>query len=257
MISTWSKFVYGTTIAGTNYLGDFKEGSTAYVATLLPGPRTLGELLVDVQTALNLVGGQVYTVAINRTTGIVTVSAPGTFILPLATGVNIGNMFWPLLGFTQGTDLTGANTYSGKIQAASTYYPQFLLQSYIGPDDYKTAIDPTVNRTASGRTELVSFGIDQLIEFELKFLTDLKMDGLIIRNDPSGLEKVRAFLQEITTKSRFEFMPDFATPSTFYKCVLESIDQNKTGSGYKLKELYTQGLPGIFETGILQLRVVP
>jgi hypothetical protein len=256
MIHTFSKFIYGTSMDATNNNGDFKESGGALLATVEAGPYTLGELCEAVADALTAAGGQTYTVTYSRTTGLVTISAAGTFQLLLGSGANRLESYWEILGFTQGSDQTGTNTYTGASRAGTEYYPQFMLQSYVGPDNYKQAIDPTVNRTSSGRTELVSFGTDEMIEMDIKFITNLPMDGVVIKNNPTGLTDAVAFFDDITLKSRFEFVPDIATPGTFHKVVLESMPNFKDGSGYKLKELFMQNLPDIYETGLMQLRVV-
>ena len=256
MIKTWSKFIYGTSIDATNDYGDFKEGATSFAANVSSGPYTLAELITAVQAAFNAVGGQTYTVSLDRTTGLVTISAASNFSLLLSSGANVGVSFWSILGFTQAADLTGANTYTGASRAGKIYYPQFLLQSYVSPDDYQVSYEPMVNRTADGRTELVRFGVDKMIEMDIQFITDLAMDGAVIKNNPTGVADVEAFLQDITGKSRFEFVPDVDTPSTLYKCVLESMPNYKDGTGYKLIERFADGLPGVFGTGLMTLRVV-
>ncbi len=257
MITTFSKFIYGTTITSANNLGDFKEGATSFIATLGNSPMTLGEIVVAVAAAFNMVGGQTYTVSINRTSGLVTISAASNFSLLLSSGISVGQSFWSILGFHQGADLTGSNTYTGSVQAGSTYLPQFLLQSYVGPNEYRKSIDPTVNRTATGRTELVSFGVDQMIEMDIQFITNLVMDGVVIKNNPNGLTQADAFLQDITNgKSRFEFVPDILNPGTFLKVVCDVTQGFNDGSGYKLQEQYMQNLPGVFNTGVILLRVV-
>jgi hypothetical protein len=256
MINTWSKFIFGTTITANNADADFKEGITSLLATLTLKSRTLGEIIDDLEAELNLNSLNNYVVTLNRSTGKVTVSGTSNFTIPLLTGANIGTSIWPLLGFTSGIDLTGANSYTGTSRAGVLYYPQFLLQSYVGPDDYQVSYDPMVNRTASGRTELIRFGVDKMIEFDLKFITNLQMDGVVIKNNPSGVQLAQSFLQDITSKSRFEFVPDIDNPATFYKVVCDSVPSSKDGTGYHLKELFNQDLPGIFETGIITLRVV-
>lgn len=256
MINTWSKFIYGTTIHTTNNKGDFQEGATEFAMALDADSYTLGELLAAVEDALNEEGDNTYTVTISRTTGLVTIAANSTFSLLLLTGDNQAQSFWSLLGFSQAADRTGAATYTGTMPAASVYYPQFLLQSYVSPNDFQMSIEPTVNRTMSGRTELVRFGVDRMIEMDLQFITDKVMDGVVIKNNPSGVADAQAFLQDITGKTRFEFVPDIATPGTFYKVVLDAMPGYKDGSAYKLKELFMQNLPGIFQTGVMTLRVV-
>lgn len=256
MINTWSKFIYGTTVDTINNFGDFTEGATTYAAQVPSSSYSLSELIAAISTALNAAGGQVYTVALDRSTMLVTISAPGNFSLLLGTGLNRGQAFWDDIGFTQSSDLTGANTYTGASTAAKTYFPQFLLQSYCGPNDYQVAVDPMVNRTAAGRTEMVRFGVDLMLEFDLQFITNIVMDGIVIKNNPTGVQDAESFLQDITGKSRFEFVPDVNSPEAFNKVICDQMPGYNDGSGYKLKEMFMQGLPGIFTTGIITLRVV-
>ncbi len=256
MIKTWSKFNYGTSVTLQNYLGDFQESGGALLATLETSGYTLGELIVQVQSALNAIGDNDYVVSLNRATGMVTVSANHNFSILLLTGASIGASFWPTIGFTQSIDLTGAATYTGQVPAGKIYYPQFLLQSYVGPDANQASLDSTINRTASGRTERVRFGVEKFIDMDVKFITNKAMDGIVIKNNPSGLADAIAFLEDITSKARFEFVPDASSGSTFYKVILENTQGFKDGTGFKLKELFMQNLPDIYETGVLTLRVV-
>jgi hypothetical protein len=256
MINTWSKFIYGGNITTSNNLGDFSEGGGDLVATLDAMSYTIGELLEALEDALNLAGANTYTCSVNRTTGLVTIAADDTFDLLLNSGDNNAQSFWSILGFDTSADLTGDDSYTGTMRAGTTYYPQFLLQSYIGPDDNKAAIDPMVNRTPTGRTEVIRFGVDRFIEFDIKFITDRLMDGVVIKNNPSGHAQAQAFLTDIIAKTRFEFVPDMATPATFYKVVCESTVGFKDGTGFKLKELFMQNLPDVYETGVITLRVV-
>jgi hypothetical protein len=161
-----------------------------------------------------------------------------------------------LLGFVGASDLTGSASYTGNEASGETYYPQFLLQSYVPPENWIESMDATINKSADGRVEVVRFGEEQKLEFEIKFITDLPMDGLVIKNNPSGLQDARDFLSYISQKKRFEFVPDVASTSVFYKVMLDKAPGSDKGTGFKLKELYTQNLPDVYETGILQLKVV-
>ncbi len=82
------------------------------------------------------------------------------------------------------------------------------------------------------------------------------MDGAIIRNNPTGLADALSFLGYISQKKKFEFVPDVLAPSTYYRVILEKAPDYSSGTGFKLKELFGQNLPDIYETGIFTLRVV-
>jgi hypothetical protein len=256
MITTFSKFNYGFNITSQNNLMNFSEGGPELTAELSPGSYTFGEFALAIQSALNADGALDYTLSLNRSTNKITISASGVFSLLLSSGSNIGLSPFELMGFTQVVDLTGANTYIGQDKAGFEYYPQFLLQSYVPAEHFKESSDATINTTASGRVEVVRFGIDEKIEMDIKFITNLPMDGHVIKNNPSGLDDALDFLSDISQKRRFEFVPDVDVPGTFNKVILESAPGFNNGTGFKLRELYSQNLPNIYETGLLTLRVV-
>lgn len=256
MIKTWSKFTYGFSIDTSNNSLNIDEGGGELLVTVSAGSYTLGEFVGAVKAALNDVGTNEYEVVVDRVTGLVTISADNDFDILLSSGTQIGVSFADLLGFVQVTDLTGTDTYTGASRAGLEYYPQFLLQSYVPPENYKQSSDATINKTASGRVEVVRFGIERLIEMDVKFITSLPMDGKVIKNNPRGLEAALEFLSDVSQKTRFEFVPDVDEPDEFYKVILESFPGFQNGTGFKLKELYAQNLPDIYETGVFTLRVL-
>lgn len=256
MIYTFSKFNYGLRADNLSRVINFTEGGPELTATIETGSYTLGEYVSAIASALNTAGALDYTVTLNRSTNVVTISAPSNFNLLLDTGSNVSSSFASLLGFTQTTDLTGTNTYTGASPAGYQYSPQFMLQSYVSPDTFQQSVDAVVNKTASGRVEVVRFGIENFIEMDIKFITNKLMDNILIKNNPTGVEDAIAFLSDITEKSRFEFVPDVSTPSVFEKVLLESTPQSQNGTGFKLKELFSQNLPDFYETGVIKLRVI-
>jgi hypothetical protein len=66
----------------------------------------------------------------------------------------------------------------------------------------------------------------------------------------------RTFLAYAVTKADLEFIPDVSSASVFTKCILESTDADSNGLGFKLKEMYSQGLVGYYETGLLKFRQI-
>jgi hypothetical protein len=257
VINTFSKFNYGIQISTSNNKLDFDVGGGELTAELESGDYTLGEFAAAIETAFNAVTAYGFTVTLDRTTGRITIAATGgNYSLLLATGTNIGVSFAELAGFTQSTDLTGDDTYTGADISGSQYYPQFLLQSYVDPEAYKQSADATVNKAANGRVEVVRFGIERFIEMDIRFITNLPMDNVVIKNNPSGLNDAIDFLSDISQKYRFEFVPDVDDPDNYFKVILESYPGFENGTGFKLKELFGQNLPNIYETGVMRLRVV-
>lgn len=255
-LSTFSVFYTSIKVDSTNNYINFNEGGGELSATIDAGRYSLTEILTVIKTAMDAIGGQEYTVTLDRDTRKITISATSNFDLLIDTGSQSGIAIWSDIGFTGGVDLTGSNSYEGSQGGASEYQPQFILQDYVESQNYKEKISPTVNESASGRIEVVSFGTRQFFEMSFKFITDKSMDGHVIKNNPSGVSDFRAFMDNAIEKGNLEFMPDVNDRGNFYKVLLETAPGNNKGTGYKLSELLGQGLPGFYELNKVKFRVV-
>lgn len=256
MISTFSGFIYGFTVDEDNRYLDFKEGGAELSATVAVGSYSLAQMLSAVQDALNQAGARVYTLSASRSTRKITIAATGgNFSLLTASGSHFSSSIFSLLGFT-GADRTGAATYLGNTTAGSYYAPQFKLQKYISKDDLQQATQATVNKTASGRVEVIKFGTEKFYEMNITYITNIRQDNSIIKTNLTGVADARAFMQYAVLKAPFDFIPDVDTPTTFDVVMLETTTISAQGTGYQLNELYDKALPGYFETGKLRLRVI-
>lgn len=257
LINTYSKFYYNIVIDETNFNIDFAEGAgPELTATLNPGEYTLDDMKTELERALNDAGALTYTVTVDRSTRLFTITTTSTFKLYVSTGSHLGTSGFTMIGFT-GADRTGASTYTSDTAVGSVYEPQFKLQSYVSKDDWQQAADASVNKTASGRVEVVKFGTEKFFQWNINFATNIEQPcGGPILNNASGLANLRDFMQYCITRSPLEFMPDKNTPNTFYKIILESTPDSQNGTGYRLKELYDKSLPGYFETGLLKWRLI-
>jgi hypothetical protein len=258
MIYSWSKFNYGHTITNDNQNISFKEGvsTTELFGVIAVGNYTLGEFAQAVQDALNSAGTLTYTVSLNRGNNKLTVAASGNFKLLCNTGTVASTSAWELMGFSTAADKTGAATYLADNASGSEYYPQFMLQSYVPPGNFVESVEATVNESADGRVEVVRFGTRNMIEMDIKFITNKTMDGSIIRNNPTGLADALDFFNYVSQKKKFEFVPDVTSTSTYHKVILEKFPGNSNGTGFKLRELLSENLPDFYETGVMTLRVV-
>lgn len=255
LLTTYSKFYYGYVIDDTNFSLNFNEGGPELLATLNSGEYTFTDFATEIERALNDVGALTYTVTANRTDRTITVSATGTFALLVSTGTSAGISPFSLMGFT-GADRTAAATYTGNTTSGSEYIPQFKLQSYISSDNWQQAADASINKTASGRVEIVKFGTEKFVQFQIRYITEIDQGcNGPIKNDSSALLNVQSFLQYATTRAPLEFIPDIDTPAIFQTLTLDSMQSSTTGTGYKLKELYDKDLPGYFETDVLKFRL--
>lgn len=255
MIRTYSKFYYGYDVTITTKYIDFNEGASDLVAEVPAGSYTLDTICTAIEDALNEAGALTYTCTANRTTRIITIAGSGTFDLLASTGDNVANGIYSVIGFAA-IDSNNVTSVAGTSAAGSSYSPQFWLQDYVSQEDSRMLRSATVNESASGLVTVQSFGTDRMFEFSIKFATNIYQTNGYIINNLSGVDNLRTFMQFITTKKEFEFMPDSSSPSTFYRVILKSTQDSGDGTGYKLQEQHIRGLAGYFETGILKLRIV-
>lgn len=255
-LETYSLFYYGQEVLDSNKNLNFDEGAGELTAIVDIGSYSHTELATAVQTALNDVGENTYTVTFNRSARSYTISSDDTFDLLITSGSQVGTSIFSTLGFT-GADVTGLDEYSGGA-SGSEYEPQFLLQDFVSDDDNQSKIDAKVNESSGGTVEIVSFGTRKIIEMNIKYATDRDVSKSgVIKHNASGVSSLRSFMQGITKKGPFEFIQDISNKSSFKKVILESTLESKDGVAYKLKELSITGGPtGFFETGLLRLRVL-
>lgn len=254
-LDTFSCFYYGFEITGENNLLNFSEGGPELTAELDVGSYSLNDMIAVLETALNSEGALTYTVSVNRTTRAITIAATGTFSLLTTTGTQVSSSPFTLIGFT-GADKTGFATYTGTA-AGSIYEPQFRLQDYIPVENWTGAALATVNKSASGRVEVVKFGDESFMQCDIKYATNISQnDNLIIKSNASGVDNLIDFMSFAITKGPMEFMPNISDRATYIKIILESTPDSKDGVSFKLKELYDKGLPGFFDTGTLKFRLL-
>lgn len=238
-------------VTKSNFYLNFNEGAGELTAELNVSSYTMSTIGVEISRAMNEVGTQEYTVTFDRDTRKLTISAASNFDLLIFSGSNIGLGVFTLIGFT-GADQTGTNSYEGDA-IGSTYTTQFLPQDFKSFDHNKKGISPSINESASGEVEIITFGDNKFMEFNIKYITDkARTKGSAIENNPTGIQDTIDFLEFATGKSKMEFMQDRDNPASFDLVLLERTAKDKMGVGYELKE--DKKLIGYFETGKLQFR---
>lgn len=255
-LQTLSAFTYGHTIDESNNKINFIEGASSEItATVATGSYSLDEFAGAISRALNTASVTLtFTVTLDRSTRLLTVSADGAFDLLISTGTNISTSTFNLMGFT-GADLTGLLTYEADSVTGSIYYPQYNLQKYVAFEDIQEKNESAIKTSANGDVEVVFYGDVQFMKCEIKYVTDIVNQGVIL-NNATGVSDLRNFMTYLIGKKPIEFLPDKDTASTFTKCILESTTRSKDGTGFELKEMYSQGLAYYFETGILTFRKI-
>jgi hypothetical protein len=255
-LSTFSQFYYGHTVTNLNGSIDFDEGAGELQATLNPGDYTLEEYADEIKRAMDSVGDNVYTVVVDRETGILTISADDLFTLRTNTGTRAGSAAWSMMGFSTASNYTGDDEYEGASRSGSVYRPQAILVDHIASDNFVEKTDAVVNQSASGRVQVVQFGTTNFIEFTIRLANDYKQSACQpqIETQTNGVANLRTFMNYIVTKAKFEFMPDRDDANDFAKVILEQTPQSRSGTAFTLEEF--KSAPGYFTTGKLRLRVV-
>ena len=164
-LDTWSKFYYVDEITDSNRSLNFDEGAGELLAEVERGAYTLDELALAIKTAMDAVGTLVYTVSLDRDTRIFTISSTAPFDLLVSTGTQSAISIFSVIGFT-GADRTGLSTYDSNNSSGSAYSVQFKLQDYVAPDYSQEKIQASINESADGTIEVVSFGTRKFIEMK-------------------------------------------------------------------------------------------
>lgn len=253
-LSTFSKFYYDFQVTADQFYVSFNEGSGEILAPVDIGNYSIENGIVKVQSAMTDNGTQAYTVSFDRTTRLVTISASSNFSL-LVSSSTVATTVFGVLGFT-GADRTGSSSYTGNLPCGSVYAPQFVFQDYVAKEHFVKSVDATIKKTATGQVEVVRFGAESFIQANIKYATNKAMDGHAIRNNPTGVEDLAAFMSFAIQKQPLELMLDSSTPNTYIDVILEKTPSESNGTGFQLKELYDKNLPGFYETGVLLFRVM-
>lgn len=251
-LKTYSSFIYGHNITESNYFIDFSEdGINEKVAEIQIGSYTLTGFVDAMLTAMNKVGDQEYTASLDRFTRKITIEASSNFDLYITTGTHSEISAFQLMGFT--SDKSGSNSYTSDIASGFEYKPQFILQQYIDFEDNVKTSNSSVNESASGIVEVVSFGKVKFMECNITLATDIVPQTAIIEN-PNGVSDLRSFMNYLINKYKVEFIKDISDYNSYTSCILESTTDDSKGTAFKLYELYSRKLFGYYETRNLKFR---
>jgi len=256
-IETKSAFLYGLTVDEQNYFLNFDEGSGELSAEVAIGDYTPETLANAVASAMSSAGSQEYSCTYNRSTRLLTIFADDPFTLLCETGSAFALSIFSLLGFDTDDDLTGFATYTAQNQSGKVYYPQIPLQKYTPFSHWLVPSSAKANVSASGeKVEVISFGEQRFMEFDLMYITDKNLSGSPIEYNSSGVADYLEFIEYAVTKSILQFIPDRDNFAVYDDCILESTPQSREGTAYKLEEMYSRKITGYYETGTLKFRKI-
>lgn len=249
-----SLFLYGYQVTEINRSLDFRaaSGGPVIMATLTIGYYSLSSLLTEIARAMQAVDSlNRYTGTVDRTysggtENRVTISTTGTYLdLLFSSGPRVASSCAPLIGFNA-TDYTGATSYSGSSSSGTTLLTSadFPGYSYTSPNLLK-ANSGVRNLSSSGKPEAVVFSEQRFWELGFKYIEEDLAESAW-----------SDFLSWCCKQRRIEFTPDVLNPTVFYNGTLESTDEDANGMGFRLKEMLSDNLPGVYDTGILKFRVI-
>lgn len=253
MIYTKSSFWYGIEVTElTNHL-IFQDNGPLIDKKIVSGGYSHADFALTLETYFNSNSEIDYTVTLDRNTRFLTIATSENFNLNFADS---GTTIAGVMGF-DAVNLTGQSSYTSQYPVGKIYSPQLELQSYVDFEDFEDNNKASVNVSASGVTEVVTFSSSRFMECNIKYVnnyeqrTDSPLD-----NDPQGIENLRDFMSYIIKKENIEFFADRDNLNSFKKVFLEKTPRSSKGTGYKLKELYSKGLNGYYETGVLTFKEV-
>lgn len=253
-ITTRSRFYFGGEITRDNSAVDFDEGGLELKASMKVGDYSMSELATEMARAMTEAGTQNYTGTFNRSTRKITITATSSFKLRTNTGSRIGSSAWTVLGWTTAADTATATSQTSDATAGLEYETQYPVDKYTAEDDYIVKETGTVNVSATGVTQQISFADGSRISFNIRLITNTI--GLLnppFFDNASGVADFKTFIRAIMKKGKFEFMPDEASVNTFEVLILESTKEDRNALKFELKNMKT---PDVYESGELVCRKV-
>jgi hypothetical protein len=255
MIQTYSTFYFGKTITSENNSMIVKEGSDTISVVVPSGNYSMTSLAQTISSVLNFssLNNIVYSVIFNRTSRTMTVGSSSIIDIDNQSGAS---PLLTLLGFNQ-EYYTGITAITSQQASTVEYSPQFLLQDYVPSSKNATMISASELISASGRTQVVRFGLKREVRFNIRWANDYvsSIDGWIKQN-LSAVKELNDFMLHCVEKNIIEFMPDIDDKQEFERMILVSTETSSDGTAYLLNERYDQDTPDYYDSGILTFRLV-
>ena len=251
----FSKFYGGFNVDESSFYLPFKEGAGPELnAQVAVGSYSVSDFCAAIKSALNSAGSFSYTVTMNRTTRILTITSSGSFTILGSTGTTVGQSILPKIGFL--IDTSSSTSHIGTVAVGYEYRPQFPLQDYTPSKNNSKAVEASINKSASGIIQVVKFGVEKFIKFSIQYVNNEPSSSNIIRYNPNAITELNSFLDDSISKNYIEFMYDENDVNNFEVIILESTSYDQKGVGYELKEMTNKKLYGHWETGLLTYRKI-
>tara|TARA_R110002051_G_scaffold75594_1_gene137428 strand:- start:1290 stop:2087 length:798 start_codon:yes stop_codon:yes gene_type:complete len=256
-IKNYPAFNYGHSIDNSNRFINFSEdaGVTQLTAAMDIGSYTLQQYTDLIAKALNSAGDLEYTVLLDRLTRTFTISSTANFQLLVASGNNISNSAFILMGFKVLTDLTGSNVYTSDSASGSQYVLQTELKNFSDFPRNKEKAEAVKRTTPNGIVETISYGVIERMKCDIPMVTDITPQQYI-RETNTGVQEIEDFLDYIIGINPIEFVYKLGEPNVFTNCIVDKTKSNSKGLGRELVERIKDKLPGYYEIKGLVFRKI-
>lgn len=255
-LSNYSKFYYVTPVTEDNFALAFTENDIdEIVASVEIGRYTVTELGLAIQDALNTFGDNSYEVEFDRQTRKYTITSDDNFKILAGTSPTQAVGIYELIGFNL-ADTAFTTVLESNNEVGSVFAPVFYLQDFKDSSNNRGSISGVKNVSASGQVEVVKFGNQRFIEFDVRFQTNGLITGYPFKTDNLGVDNLRDFMEFVTEIYPIEFMVNDQDLNNFKKLLLESTASSNEGLGFDLRERYDLNLPNFFDSGNLKFRLI-
>lgn len=246
-----SLFLYGFTVTPTNqYIPFLNVNAGTEIDAIVPtGQYTLATLCTAISAAMNAADtANTYTCTAARTFGSnlqnrITISTSGAFLTLLwGTSSFSAASIRDLISFGH-SNLTGSTSYTNSLSSGTAVATSWYGFNYQPPSVNLKTIG-SVNISANGTKETVSWSVQQFIEVEYKY----EAQAYVL----ATWQPLAAWMAQ---GMPFDFTPQINQPPTFYSCTLEKSPGDSKGLGFMMKEM-APDFPFEYTTGQLQFRLL-
>ena len=221
------------------------------MATVQQGNYSLSSLMAAIVIALQAADpANTYEVTADRTVAggtqnrVTIQTTTGTFFSILfGSGPRAATSIASLIGFNN-SDYTGFLTYTGSASAGTSLIPNFTGFNYLGPNFYQRNFGQ-VNVSASGVKEAITFSQQLFFQVQFKYIPEATWSSAW----------TPLFIWMIQ-QNEIDFTPDITVPATFYESTLESTTGDGKGLAFMSREMLSEVMPFLYDTGIMKFRLV-
>lgn len=245
-----SRFLYGYEVTVNNASLDFRAVALGPVlqATLTLGYYSLTSLMEEVKRQMQAVDpARVYTVSADRSVAggtqvRITIQTNGAYLdLLFASGPRTFTNCAALLGYLV-VDRTGSTSYQSQGTSGIVVITSLYGYNFLGTDHLRRNFG-SVNVSASGQKETITFGLQKFWQVQFKFIPALEWTTNWV-----------SLMTWMIRQRRIEFCPEITSPNTIFEGTLETTGEDGKGLAYRGTEMLPE-YPNYYDAGLMRFRV--